>query len=203
MFSFEKATMAMCLALAIVASPVPPASDVPTQLDAPNNTFFQPTMYQIFPRDARKSGPAVSQLQVVRADNGSTLENIAVFKGIPSNAKTCMLGWVQAAKPERTEFVVQGSGLLATQQLSSLPNGDVNWEKIAPIAQEAVTQERPLLHPDTTSWPNIETAASHIAGFIDCAETIYLKIQVDDRNPAGSVYLGQDTKNGLTLQVQG
>ncbi|KAI1125930.1 hypothetical protein F5Y10DRAFT_245933 [Nemania abortiva] len=190
-----------CLALTGMASPVH-SSSIRAQPDTGNpNIFVQPTMYQVFPFEASKAAPTVSQLEVLRTDDTSALENIAVFEGIPADAKTCVLGWVQAAKDERTDFVVKGNGLLAAQQLSRLPDGDVSWETITPIAEEAVEQGRPLLHPDTTSWPDIETAESHIAGYVDCAETIYLKIQVDDRDHDGSVYLGQDAKNGLTLTV--
>lgn len=159
-------------------------------------------MYRVFPLDARWSEPALTQLEVLRSGNVSIIENIAVFKGIPADAKSCTLGWAQAAKTERTDFAVQGNGLLATQQLSRLPDGSLSWESIAPVVRESVEQGRPLLHPDTTFWPDVDTAASHIAGPVNCAETIYLKIQVDDRSPAGSVYLGQDAKNGLTLTVE-
>ncbi|KAF2963971.1 hypothetical protein GQX73_g9610 [Xylaria multiplex] len=158
-------------------------------------------MYQVFPVAASQSFPPVSQLEVFRTGNSSVLENIAVFEGIPADAKTCILGWAQAAKAERTEFAVARNGLLAAQQISRLPDGDVSWDNIVPIVEEAVEQGRPLLHPETTGWPAIETAASHIAGYIDCAGTIYLKIQVDDRDTDGFVYLGQDAKDGLTLEV--
>ncbi|KAJ8122675.1 hypothetical protein ONZ43_g1190 [Nemania bipapillata] len=205
MYFSKKIAFSTCLALMSMTAPAysAPASFTRTQPTACGATIlFEPTMYQIFPFDGGKSVPAVSQLQVQRTNNSSMLENIAVFKGIPAGAKTCTLGWVQAAKAERTDFVVKGSGLLAAQQLSRFPDGDVNWETVTPIAEEAVDQGLPLLNPDTTSWPDIETAESHTAGFLDCAETIYLKIGVDHRNHDGSVYLGQNTKNGLTLKVQ-
>ncbi|KAI0869818.1 hypothetical protein GGS24DRAFT_477539 [Hypoxylon argillaceum] len=201
----QRIALVTCLALTGMAAPGHSirSTFIRDQPDTgSSNVLVQPTMYQVFPFDAGKSVPAVSQLEVQRTNDSSTLENIAVFEGIPADAKTCMLGWVQAAKDERTDFVVKGNGLLAAQQLSRFPDGDVNWETITPIAKEAVDQGWPLLHPDTTSWPEIETAEKHIAGFIDCAETIYLKIQVDYRDHDGSVYLGQDANNGLTLEVQ-
>ncbi|KAI0114064.1 hypothetical protein GGR51DRAFT_505419 [Nemania sp. FL0031] len=203
MFCTQKLGLILCLALTSMARPKGHSSAIRAQSDTGDpNILVQPTMYQVFPFDASKSVPTVPQLEVLRTDDVSTLENIAVFAGIPADAKTCVLGWVQAAKEERTDFVVKGNGLLAAQQLSRFPDGNVSWEAIVPIAEEAVQQGRPLLHPDTTSWPQIETAESHIAGYVNCAETIYFKIQVDYRDHDGSVYLGQDAKNGLTLQIQ-
>ncbi|KAI1200942.1 hypothetical protein F5X97DRAFT_291719 [Nemania serpens] len=201
----RKIIVATCLAFTAMANPLHTTTplSVRAQQDGGNpNILFQPRMYRVFPLEASWAEPELSQLEVLRSGNISLIENIAVFEGIPADAKSCSLGWAQAAKAERTTFAVQGKGLLATQQLSRLPDGGLSWESMAPIVSESVEQGRPLLHPDTTSWPDIETAASHIAGFVNCAETIYLKIQVDDRNPAGSVYLGQDGKNGLTLTVQ-
>ncbi|KAI2626347.1 hypothetical protein GGS21DRAFT_540843 [Xylaria nigripes] len=166
-------------------------------------TLYQPTMYRVYPNETgRSSGPAVSQLEVQRSDNVSLLENIAVFERVPATATTCTLGWDQAARAQRTDFFVDGNGLLAAQQLSRLPEGEISWDSIAPITEEAVEQGKPLLHPDTTSWPEVESAWSHIAGPVNCAETVYLKIQIDDRDGAGFVYLGQDARNGLTLKIQ-
>lgn len=202
----QKIAAILGLALTVVASPVHPtrpnwARAQPSKKNE-TKTLFEPTMYQIFPLQPSQSGPAVTQLAVVRSDNTSTVENMAVFEGIPAAAKSCTLGWVQADEAERTEFTVTGNGLLAIQQVSRLPEGDVSWENIVPIAEEAVEQGKPLLHPDTTFWPDVNTATVHIAGPVDCAETIYLKVQIDDRSTDGDVYLGQDTKNGLTIEIR-
>ncbi|KAI1290517.1 hypothetical protein F5Y03DRAFT_62898 [Xylaria venustula] len=205
MHSISTTAVVMGLALTSRASPARSASSVfdRTQIVGRDKILLvQPTMYQVFPVSASQSSGPVPQLEVLRTGNTSVLENIVVFEGIPANAKTCSLGWTQAAKAQRTEFVVARNGLLASQQISRLPEGDVNWESIAPIVEEAVEQGRPLLHPETTGWPQIETAAGHIAGYVDCDETVYFRIQVDDRDTDGFVYLGQNTINGLTLEVQ-
>ncbi|TGJ78710.1 hypothetical protein E0Z10_g10056 [Xylaria hypoxylon] len=201
----QKLAIVMCLALAGLASPVHSSRSFSARAQPDGHDsilLYQPTMYQVFPVAASQSSPPVSQLEVLRTGNTSVLENIAVFEGIPANARTCVLGWAQAAKADRAEFAVARNGLLAAQQISHLPGEDVSWENIAPIVEEAVEQGMPLLHPETTGWPDIHTAAGHIAGYIDCAETIYLKIQIDDRGTDGFVYLGQDDKDGLTLEVQ-
>ncbi|KAI0429263.1 hypothetical protein F5Y09DRAFT_264489 [Xylaria sp. FL1042] len=203
--SLQKITVVMCLVLLGMARPGRSIPSIPgrAQLVGRDSILLtQPTMYQVFPESASKSTSPISQLEVLRTSNTSLLENIAVFEGIPADAKTCILGWVQAAKAQRTEFVVARNGLLATQQISRLPEEDVNWANIVPIVEEAVEQGRPLLHPETTGWTQIDIQASHIAGYVDCAETIYLKIQVDDRDTDGFVYLGQNIINGLTLEVQ-
>ncbi|KAI0903617.1 hypothetical protein F4824DRAFT_259925 [Ustulina deusta] len=201
----QKIVVIMCLALVGIARPAHPTPSLPKRLQLIGRDsvlFVQPKMYQVFPVSASQSASPVSQLEVLRTGNISVLENIAIFEGIPADAKTCVLGWAQAAKAQRTEFVVARNGLLAAQQISRLPEGDVSWENIAPIAQEAVEQGKPLLHPETTGWTQIDTAAGHIAGYVDCAEIIYFKIQVDDRDTDGFVYLGQNAINGLTLEVQ-
>ncbi|KAI0450744.1 hypothetical protein F5B21DRAFT_489842 [Xylaria acuta] len=198
----EKIAVVICLALAGMAQPTHSIHSFSqrAQLDDTNpNTLVQPTMYQVLPLETSQSGPAVSQLEVQRTGNVSTIENIAIFEGIPDDASTCLLGWVQAVKEER-DFTVIGNGLLAAQQLSQLPNGDVSWDNIVPIADKAVQEGWPLLHPDTTDWSVVDTAASHVAGYVDCRTTIYLKLQVDDRDGDGYVYLGQDAQNGLTLE---
>ncbi|KAI0546787.1 hypothetical protein F4679DRAFT_401498 [Xylaria curta] len=202
MLFIEKIAVIMCLATVGLTKPTLSAypSSKRAQLDDLNsNILVQPKMYQVLPLETSHSGPAVSQLEVRRTGNVSTVENIAVFEGIPIDASTCMLGWIQAAKHER-DFTVIGNGLLAAQQLPKLPDGEVSWENIAPIADEAVKEGWPLLHPDTTDWSEVDTAARHIAGFVDCRTTIYLKLQVDDRDGDGYVYLGQDAQNGLTLE---
>lgn len=201
----QKIATIMGLALMAVASPIQSTHLSFARAQPSRNetkTLFEPTMYQIFPSVPSQSGPSVTQLEVQRSDNTSALENVAIFEGIPADAKTCTLGWVQADKAERTKFTVTGNGLLAIQQLPRAPEGDVSWENIAPITDEAVEQGKPLLHPDTTFWPDVNTATVHIAGPVDCAETIYLKVSVDDRATDGDVYLGQDAKNGLTIEVR-
>ncbi|KAJ2977389.1 hypothetical protein NUW58_g7825 [Xylaria curta] len=199
----QKIAGIICLALVGMANPIhstPPSSKRAQLSGGYSNILVQPTMYQVFPLEESKSGPAVSQLEVQRTGQDSMIENIAVFKGIPKEAKLCTLGWIQAVKEERTEFTVEGNGLLAAQQLPELPEGDLSWKNIKPIADKAVEQGQPLLHPDTTFWPDVHEAWSHIAGPVDCHETIYLKIQVDYRDGEGYVLLGQDAINGLTLE---
>ncbi|KAK5636402.1 hypothetical protein RRF57_012114 [Xylaria bambusicola] len=194
----QKIALVACLALTGEARPKPLPSSL-SEREA--GIIVEPTMYQIFPISPSQFGPPVSQLEVLRAGDISVLENIAIFEGIPPDAKTCILRWEQAAKPERTEFVVARNGLLAAQQLAGLPEGDITWENMLPIVEEAVEQGRPLLHPETTGWVAIETQEVHIAGYVDCAETMYFKIQADDRATDSIVYLGQDAHNGLTLEV--
>ncbi|KAI3323481.1 hypothetical protein HD806DRAFT_496831 [Xylariaceae sp. AK1471] len=205
--SFQKFALALCLALVVIAESGRSSSSPFTQSQIDNSnsasiTYFQPTMYRVYPTAPNISEASVSQLEVQRWDNASILENIVVFEGIPPNAKTCTLGWVQAAKAERTTFIVTGNGLLAAQQLTRIPKRRMTWHNIALIAKESVEQGKPLLHPDTTYWPDIETQSSHIAGFVDCAEAIYLKIQIDDRSGDGYVFLGQDVRDGLTIEIE-
>ncbi|KAI0195438.1 hypothetical protein F4808DRAFT_440554 [Astrocystis sublimbata] len=200
----SKFAVGMCLALVGMALPTQHSSSLQSraqQHDTSPKVLIQPTMYQVLPLQTSLSGPAVSQLEVQRTEGVSTLENIAIFEGIPENAQICILGWNQGSRGER-EFKVQGNGLLAAQQLSQLPSGEVSWENIAPIADDAVRQGLPLLHPDTTDWSEIDAAAKHVAGYVKCKETIYLKLQVDNRDGDGYVYLGQDSNNGLTLEFQ-
>ncbi|KAI0505133.1 hypothetical protein F5B22DRAFT_538772 [Xylaria bambusicola] len=194
----QKLALVACLALTGEARPNPSPSSLSGREAA---IIVEPTMYQIFPISPTQFAPPVTQLEVLRAGGVSVLENIVIFEGIPSDAQTCILRWEQAAKPERTEFVVARNGLLAAQQLSGLPEGDITWANMLPIVEEAIEQRRPLLHPETTGWVAIETQQVHIAGYVDCAETMIFKIQADDRDTDGIVYLEQDAHNGLTLEI--
>ncbi|KAI1819081.1 hypothetical protein F4861DRAFT_528315 [Xylaria intraflava] len=201
MLSFQK--VVCVIVLAVIGMAGLGHSAAVQSRDTEATIIFEPTMYLVYPTDPKRFDSPTSQLEVQRSGNMSILENIAIFENIPATAKTCTLGWAQAAIAERTPFIVDGSGLLGAQQLPRIPEGQINWESIAPIVEEAVAQGDPLLHPDTTSWPDIKLEEKHIAGPVDCAEAIYLKLQVDYRNGDGFVYLGQDSKNGLTITVQG
>ncbi|KAI0438189.1 hypothetical protein F4803DRAFT_535873 [Xylaria telfairii] len=198
----QKIAAVMCLALVGMAKPTHSSDSFSKRAqpdDTDPNILVQPTMYQVLPLDSSTSGPPVSQLEVQRTGDTSTIENIVIFDGIAENATTCTLGWIQAARDERN-FTVIGNGLLAAQQLSKLPDGEVSWENIVPVAKESVEQGWPLLHPDTTDWAEIDTPASHVAGLVDCYGTIYLKLQIAESDGDGYVYLGQDALNGLTLE---
>lgn len=159
-------------------------------------------MYKVYPTMPDISSPSHAPLEVERQGNVSVLENIAVFEGIPLNAKTCSLGWVQSDISERPRFDVDGNGLLAVQQLTRLVARDtLKYEDVAPIVDESVEQGKPLLHPETTGWPEVESQWKHVAGFVDCAGTVYFKLQVDDRSGDGYVYLSQSSMDGLTLEI--
>ncbi|KAI0399015.1 hypothetical protein F4802DRAFT_73155 [Xylaria palmicola] len=197
----KKTAVIMCLALMGTAKPIHPAGALSQRAQAEGSDatiLVEPTMYQIYPFN-KEYATNLPHVEIQRTGNTSLLENVAVFEGIPANARTCQLGWTQAERDERKNFTVHGNGLLSTQQLSRFPDEGVSWASIAPIVDEAVEEGWPLLHPDTTGWPAISTAESHIAGFVDCAETIYFKIHLDPRNGDGYVLLEQDPKNSLTL----
>ncbi|KAI1776617.1 hypothetical protein F4818DRAFT_457402 [Hypoxylon cercidicola] len=159
--------------------------------------IWQPTMYNIYPSEPERAEAPVSHLEVRIHGADPALQQVAVFGGIPAAARTCTLGWAQAAASERV-FVVEKSGLLETQQLAGFPAAGAPASAAGVAAYEPADPAR-THSMDFTFWDHTEAAAVHVGSQVDCAEHVYVKVALDPVNGDGHVYMDQDAKNGLTL----
>jgi hypothetical protein len=191
-FGLGKTVLSLvCLAAAAVAGPVVARQTTPPT----SGSVWMPEMYNIYPQIPDLSKPPVSGLHIENFGNLSQIEQVAVFRGIPAEAKACELMWSQANWEDRV-FIVKGtSGLTRMRQLSDLPMGNITFNSIQPF--DTATDDEQF-GPDFTSWDS-ETYAEqdHIGGAVKCAEEIYIKVALRTPETRASVYLGQDQKNGL------
>src|SRR3569833_3271489 len=97
------------LAYVTVATTVRLVEAAACPANSSNNS--KPTKNNQRPSQSNFSEAAVTYIQVQLENNQSTVEQAAVFRDIPAEAKTCTLGWRQAAASER-RFVVDNSGLV-------------------------------------------------------------------------------------------
>ncbi|KAI1379629.1 hypothetical protein F4677DRAFT_409814 [Hypoxylon crocopeplum] len=162
-----------------------------------NGSVWQPTMYNLYPSEPSKAAPAVSYLQVHMQGDEPHLEQAAVFRGIPSGAKTCTVNWAQADEALRT-FVVEHSGLIEVLPLTGFPaeGTPISSASVAPFVPADASG---ATHPDFTFWDQTKTAVTHTAGQIPCAEDIYVKLALDPTNGDGHVFMEQDAQNGFYI----
>ncbi|KAM0420474.1 hypothetical protein ACHAPT_011767 [Fusarium lateritium] len=150
-------------------------------------------LYNIFPEHPDLSKQA-SGFHLETYNNASQVEQVLVFKNIPSSAKDCIVGWDQGDRIQRVFIVKGGDALAGVRQLTALPDGAITYNSIKPYD----TAEKDIGGADFTNWDDLDPQG-HITGGIDCAETLYLKVAL--RNPDGNtkVFLGQDDTNGLRI----
>ncbi|KAM0420282.1 hypothetical protein ACHAPT_011943 [Fusarium lateritium] len=152
-------------------------------------------IYNIFPKNPDVAQDAVSGVRLESFDGASQVEQVVVFSGIPSEAKTCSFGWKQGEKLDRV-FIVRGSdGVSDVRQLSGFPEGkDVTYDSIKPFDDA----KKNVGGIDFANWDDLDPA-THDAGSVDCAETLYFKVSLRNGDSGTKVYLGQDENNGFDL----
>ncbi|RYP91117.1 hypothetical protein DL770_002773 [Monosporascus sp. CRB-9-2] len=170
-------------------------SSTPT-VTVPLEELPQPTMYNLNSSDADRGEPPVGYFQV-EAQEDVSIEQAAVFRGIPAGAKLCKLMWRQAGSAERC-FSVDGHGLTAVRQLSGFPGEDepVTFNSLRAFDRGNAT----TFSPDFSFWPDHDGPFEHMAGAITCSQEIYLRIAINRSYGDGFIYLDQDEKNGFYIQ---
>ncbi|KAM5349770.1 hypothetical protein ACJ41O_006275 [Fusarium nematophilum] len=153
-------------------------------------------LYNIFPKHPDLAKGAVKGVHLESYNNASQVEQVVVFSGIPADAKSCSFGWEQGERISRVFIVKGGDALSDVKQLSGFPaeGEDVTYASVKPFDDA----EENVGGIDFTNWDDLD-ASSHLAGGLDCAETLYFKVKL--RNPDGNtkVYLGQDEENGFHI----
>ncbi|CAG9984067.1 unnamed protein product [Clonostachys byssicola] len=165
---------------------------------ADNSTKIRTSeMHYIYPNAPSLSKPTTSALYVEAYSNKSQVEQVAVFRGIPAEAKSCTVGWSQADKNDRV-FIVKGdSGHTTMRPLIGFPSGEVSYESVAPFDRDNEDQQ---FGPDFTFWDDASYAATeHVGGGVKCSSEVYIKVLLRDPTVQASVFLEQDSKNGLWL----
>ncbi|KAJ3548134.1 hypothetical protein NM208_g1160 [Fusarium decemcellulare] len=153
-------------------------------------------IYEVFPKHPSLAKDTVSAVHLETYDNASQVEQVLVFSGIPTEAKSCSFGWSQGERIDRT-FIAKGSnGLANIRQLSGLPKegADVTYNAIKPFDDA----EESLGSADFTNWDDLGPNP-HGAGSFNCAETVYFKVALTNADGNTQVYLGQDKDNGYQV----
>ncbi|CAJ2509299.1 Uu.00g143250.m01.CDS01 [Anthostomella pinea] len=202
----SKITVALLgLASAVAAAPAGscPATQQPPSKPAcvPGTkiAIWQPEMWTIYPSNPTAQDSPVTGLNLVRHAEASINEALAVFTGIPKEAKTCTLGWGASVKGERTEtFFVKDNGNTEWLQVPGKPPGKVTWNSVRPYVLNGGKSSG----LDLTGGSDTDAAVAGIGCQLDCAETMYLYGIITDAS-AGSIFLDQDFQNGLNMQVTG
>ncbi|CCT74521.1 uncharacterized protein FFUJ_10576 [Fusarium fujikuroi IMI 58289] len=157
-------------------------------------TVVPATLYDIYPENPDESSGPVNGVHLETWEDKSQVEQVIVFKSIPADAQNCNLSWRQGPRYSR-KFLVKNSDVQAdAQPLSSFPENDVTYNSVKPF-----DDQRSIGGPNFSFWGDRKEDV-HLAGGVDCAETVSFIIGL--RNPKGDsqVYLEQDEhKNGWTL----
>lgn len=178
-----------------------------------------PVTYTLYPGTPDKSGPPTSYIDIQNMTGREEREQVVVFKGIPADAKVCTLAWIQATAEER-EFKVEDNGSTKVKPFYEFPKAAapacggedeggqegegeeeiaVSYEAIKPLSSASKELE---LSPDFTFWPDNAGNTTHTAGFVKCAEMIYLHVRINTVNGLGNVLFKQDEKNGFVMKYQ-
>ncbi|KAF4461533.1 hypothetical protein FALBO_11673 [Fusarium albosuccineum] len=156
-------------------------------------TRLEPSgLYNIFPESPDLSKDSLG-FHLETYNNASQVEQVLVFSGIPAGAKTCSVGWDQGERIERVFIVKGGNALAGVKQLSGFPDNEVTYNTIKPFADG-----EEFGGADFTNWDDLP-AQGHNIGSVDCAETLYLKVALRDKNGNTKVFLNQDKTNGLAI----
>ncbi|RYP41996.1 hypothetical protein DL767_000627 [Monosporascus sp. MG133] len=155
----------------------------------------QPTMHNLNSSDADRREPPVGYFQV-EAQVDVSIEQTAVFRGIPAGARLCKLMWRQAGSAERC-VSVDGHGLTGVRQLSGFLGEDepVTFNSLRAFDRGNTTS----FSPDFSFWPDHNGPFEHMAGAITYSQEICLRIAVNKSYGDGFIYLDQDEKNGFYI----
>lgn len=156
----------------------------------------QPTMYNLNSSDPNCGHPPVTYFEVDLQGDAS-IEQAAVFRGIPAAAQRCQLKWRQADTSERGRFEVGRHGRTKARQLTGFPAAGepVTYYSLQAFDAPDVT----TFSPDFTQWPETVGPFDHSAGVIPCSPEIYLRIAINRDEGDGFVHLDQDAKDGFYI----
>ncbi|KAI1496209.1 hypothetical protein F5X99DRAFT_83577 [Biscogniauxia marginata] len=161
-----------------------------------------PTLYNLYPARPDAAEAPVTHIEVQSTSSETeTREQAMVVRGVPAEAKTCTVIWIQAEADERN-FVVSGNGLTSVLQLNGFPaDGEsISYGAVQPYIEASTTPER--RHADFTRWDLPQYgAANHTLGPYSCAENMYFHLSIDkEESGEGHVYFDQDDKNGFFVE---
>ena len=196
-----KATLtALCLAASVAATPVSLAPRFETAKcpTGKGTTRVNVTeSFNLWPNQPNKYSEMVGGFEVETRKGEPMLEHLAVFKGVPKEAKKCLLGWAQGDRTNRV-FVASGSALMNVHPLAEqAPTADgISYNSVIPL----VDNDAPRLRPDFTSWDQVDKGQGHIAGEIDCNTELSFKISLDKNAEKSHVYLQNDEASGFYVE---
>ncbi|PKS11612.1 hypothetical protein jhhlp_001762 [Lomentospora prolificans] len=173
---------------------LPPSPSTPTegQCTGTATTVIPEVLYNIYPEHGDLAANEVSGAHLESYDDASQVEQVVVFRGIPAEAKECKFGWRQGERIERS-FVITGEhGLAKVKQLPGLPEDDITFNSVKSFDDAA----KEIGAVDFTNWHTLGPFI-HPTGNIDCAETVYIKLNLKDGEGNTQVFLEQNDENGF------
>jgi hypothetical protein len=129
--------------------------------------------------DEAVSKPSGNTLSLALGPDGSNQHQIALLKGIPSDAKECKFGWKQREANTEETFSTNGNALVEYRPVP-VNGGPFSFADVQKLAEE---NDSPSMI-DFTSWdqPGFASDEFHIGGSIDCAEEIHMHLRVSKLN---------------------
>ncbi|KAI9162687.1 hypothetical protein HJFPF1_04278 [Paramyrothecium foliicola] len=187
--------------------PVEPAA-VLLPITSDGSQEVHPVFYEIFPETPDLFKTPVSGLHLETYNTKSQVEQAIVFKNIPANAKNCSLQVAIADKPDRffmtklreasTQNGEGESHLVNVHRLTGFPlDGKVSYNSV-----QAFPSDGPHLGGlELGGWDISEQNGKIINKYgLPCAGEFYFKLAYRQRCNEKSVYLHQDSKNGVFLR---
>ncbi|KAH7113451.1 hypothetical protein B0J13DRAFT_243437 [Dactylonectria estremocensis] len=165
-------------------------SECPTGSEAAQ--LIPSAIYDVFPNHPDLAKDPVNGVHLETYNNASQVEQVLVFKGIPTSAKECSLGWQQGERIERV-FVVKGSDALSEARL--MTGFPAEGEKVTYKSTQPFVSGNTFAGIDFTNWDDLDVEL-HIGGGFACAETVYIKVNLRNKDGNSKVYLNQDENNG-------
>ena len=174
--------------------PPPPASCKPGRIIAPQ--FID---LQVHLPDAPMSSTSGNLMALFRDDSvGHRFQDqVALFHGIPKDAKRCSFGWRQNGSPTRTFGVVDENGRINYQAIPTLPS-PVTYNAIKAL----VPADAPEHSADFTFWDRSARAEEHLGSDLPCSESIYLYLTPTKDIQHGGVFM-QGVSDGPSELHQG
>jgi hypothetical protein len=181
-------------------SPPPAGSPIPSR-------EFAAEYYNIFPQHPDLSDSPVGGLHLEAYEGINQRETIAVFNGIPPEARQCRFGWASHGPDDRVfiaklKIIEGGSSDLrvSARQLSGFPeDGVVSWNSILPLDNVPV---QAISQSDFLGWdsPTFERPGGISGTDLVCAENMYLKIGFVEPDSDKHIYLMSDIASGVYIQ---
>jgi hypothetical protein len=176
--------------------PPPPASCTSGRVIAPQLLNLSPLS-----PDAPASASTSNLMAVLRdhSEEPRFQDQVALFRGIPKDAKTCQIGWRQNGSPAQVFKTFGDGGRLSTKLIPSLPS-PVTYSAVRAL----VPAEAPETSLDFTNWDTYTTPEEHNGGNVPCSESIYVYLTLtDDIKKGGVIMQGVSGNEGTPAQQQG
>jgi hypothetical protein len=186
--------------------PIPQDTNGVSSGSSPVKSRVYPELYTIFPQIPDSHRPPVGGIHLEAYQNRSQVEQVALFTGIPTTARNCILGLHVADKPNRV-FVASLKGPTFTEShVTNIhlmtgfpPNKTVSFNSIQGLYNE--TQRIGAF--DFSNW-DLATIGEKLIGYYPtpCAQQLSFRLSLRQLVEEKSVYLQQNEQNGYYVEYE-